>query len=125
MLDGHSASVVNASSTSVHGDSVNAMDVDVIVSVPFALIDEIADGSPAAEDGLQLGDQLVKFGNVEVGDNLLQKLASESQTNQGRGILVILMRQGAQVNLTVTPRTWQGRGLLGYVTTHFLSLFLP
>ncbi|XP_009366172.2 26S proteasome non-ATPase regulatory subunit 9 [Pyrus x bretschneideri] len=115
--DGQSASVGNvvasASSTNVHTGSINAMDVDVIVSVPFALVDEIADESPAAEDGLQLGDQIVKFGSVENGDNLLQKLASEAQCNQGRGIPVILVRQGAQVNLTMTPRTWQGRGLLG------------
>lgn len=115
--DDQSASVVNvvasASSTNVHSDSTNPMDVDVIVRVPFALVDEIADASPAGEDGLQLGDQIVKFGNVEIGDNLLQRLASEAQTNQGHGIPVILVRQGAQVNLTVTPRTWQGRGLLG------------
>ncbi|XP_018504962.2 26S proteasome non-ATPase regulatory subunit 9 [Pyrus x bretschneideri] len=114
--DGQSASVVNvvasASSTNVHTGSTNAMDVDVIVSVPFALVGEISDASPAAEDGLQLGDQIVKFDSVENGDNLLQKLASEAQANQGRGIPVILVRQGAQVNFTMTPRTWQGRGLL-------------
>lgn len=51
------------------------MDVDATVSIPFALVDEIAEDSPAAEDGLQLGDQIVKFGNVESGDNLLSKLA--------------------------------------------------
>ncbi|CAB4288855.1 unnamed protein product [Prunus armeniaca] len=120
--DDQSASVVNvvasASSTNVHSDSTNPMDVDVIVRVPFALVDEIADASPAGEDGLQLGDQIVKFGNVEIGDNLLQRLASEAQTNQGHGIPVILVRQGAQVNLTVTPRTWQGRGLLGAFEGH-------
>ena len=63
MADGQSASVVDAgesaSSTNVHRDSSNAM--DVTVSVPFALVDEITDASPAAEDGLQLGDQIVKF----------------------------------------------------------------
>jgi 26S proteasome non-ATPase regulatory subunit 9 len=96
-------------------DSPNAMDVDLIVSTPYAIVDEIADASPAAEDGLQLGDQIVKFGNVEAGENLSQRLASEGQTNQGRAIPVVVMRQGALINLTVTPRTWQGRGLLGYV----------
>ncbi|KAL6221408.1 hypothetical protein ACLB2K_009159 [Fragaria x ananassa] len=115
--DGQSGSVVSvgesASATNVNS---NAMDVDV--SVTFALVDEIADASPAAEDGFQLGDQIVKFGNVENGDNLLQKLASEAQTNQGCAIPVMVLRQGAQVNLMVTPRTWQGRGLLGYVSSH-------
>ncbi|XP_021276763.1 26S proteasome non-ATPase regulatory subunit 9 isoform X1 [Herrania umbratica] len=111
-------SVVSASASAslenlVLRDSLSANDVDMISSVPFAMVDEIADASPAAEDGLQLGDQIVKFGNVKAGDNLLRRLASEAQVNQGHPIPVIIMRQGALVNLAVTPRTWQGRGLLG------------
>ncbi|KAJ6923662.1 26S proteasome non-ATPase regulatory subunit 9 [Populus alba x Populus x berolinensis] len=96
-------------------DSSSSMDVDMMASVPFAVVDEITDASPTAEDGLQLGDQLVKFGTVEyqVGENLLQKLASEAQANQGHAVPVIVMRQGAPINLSVTPRVWPGRGLLG------------
>ncbi|KAJ6406941.1 hypothetical protein OIU84_010452 [Salix udensis] len=96
-------------------DSSSSMDVDVMASIPFAVVDEIADASPTAEDGLQLGDQLVKFGAVEyqVGENLLQKLASEAQANQGHAVPVIVMRQGAPINLSLTPRVWPGRGLLG------------
>lgn len=94
-------------------DTPSDMDVDVILSRPFAVVDEIADGSPAAEDGLQLGDQIVKFGNVESGDNLLQRLSSEAQANQDHALTLVAMRQGELINLTVTPRTWQGRGLLG------------
>ncbi|CAK7338202.1 unnamed protein product [Dovyalis caffra] len=101
--------------------SPSSMDVDMIVSIPFAVVDEIADASPTAEDGLQLGDQLVKFGTVEyqVGENLLQKLASEAQANQGHAVPVVVMRQGAPINLSVTPRVWPGRGLLGYVCLFF------
>ncbi|XP_071725345.1 uncharacterized protein [Rutidosis leptorrhynchoides] len=98
----------------------SSMDVDVVFKLPFAMVDEITDGSPAAEDGLQLGDRIVKFGNVEAGDNnLTQKLSSEAQTNQGKAVPVVVMRQGAIINLTVTPRTWQGRGLFG---CHFQML---
>ncbi|XP_026403906.1 26S proteasome non-ATPase regulatory subunit 9-like [Papaver somniferum] len=82
-------------------------------SLPFAIVDEIADVSPAAEDGLQLGDQIVKFGNVESGDNLLSRLASEGQSNQGNQVPTTVLRQGGLVNLNVTPRSWNGRGLLG------------
>ncbi|XP_052200280.1 uncharacterized protein LOC127806802 [Diospyros lotus] len=106
-------SVVNVGHNVLMGNTVSAMDVDVNVSIPFALVDEINEASPAAEDGLQLGDQIVKFGNVEYGDVSLPKLASEAQTNQGQGVSVIVLRQGALINLTVTPRVWQGRGLLG------------
>lgn len=105
-------------------DTSTTMDVDAAVSLPFAVVDEIAEASPAAEDGLQLGDRIVKFGNVEAGDNLLPRLASEAQTSHGRPIPVIVMRQGALLNLTMTPRTWQGRGLLGYVLHFSFAPFL-
>lgn len=102
------------------------MDIDANCSIPFALVDEIADASPAADDGLQLGDQVLKFGNVEAGDDLLHRLASEAQTNQGRPIPVVVMRHGTPLNLILTPRSWQGRGLLGYVLyLSFLCLLRP
>ncbi|KAH7861395.1 hypothetical protein Vadar_025577 [Vaccinium darrowii] len=80
---------------------MSVMDVDATVSIPFSLVDEIAEDSPTAEDGLQLGDQIVNFGNVESGDNLLPKLASEAKSNQGHGISVVVLRQAALVNLIV------------------------
>lgn len=108
-INDQNASFVNIGSK----DSPNTDDMDAISTIPFAMVDEIADASPAAEDGLQLGDQILKFGNVTAGDNLLQKLGSEVQANQGQGIAIVVLRQGAPVNITVTPRPWQGRGLLG------------
>ncbi|XP_057822088.1 uncharacterized protein LOC131034569 [Cryptomeria japonica] len=92
---------------------VSSMDEDAIPKFPFAVVDELFDGSPAALDGLQLGDQILKFGMVEGGDNLVPRLAREGQTNQGRAIPVIVMRRGVKVHLNVTPRAWSGRGLLG------------
>ncbi|XP_059637740.1 probable 26S proteasome regulatory subunit p27 isoform X2 [Cornus florida] len=107
------AGTLTSSNNVLPGDAISAMDVDVTASIPFAMVDEIADTSPAAEDGLQLGDQIVKFGNVVAGNDLPRRLASEAQTNQGHAIPVVIMRQGSLVNLTVTPRSWQGRGILG------------
>lgn len=89
------------------------MDEDAIARLPFALVNQIFDGSPAASDGLQLGDQILKFGSVDGGENLVSRLAREGQTNQGSAIPVIVMRRGVQVHLNVTPRPWSGRGLLG------------
>lgn len=103
-------------------ESSSSMDVDVIDRMPFAMVDEITNTSPAAEDGLQLGDQIVKFGSVEAGENLQERLAVEAYSNQGRGVSVVVMRQGSLINLTVTPRIWEGRGLLGYVY-HFQLIF--
>ncbi|XP_006343646.1 26S proteasome non-ATPase regulatory subunit 9 isoform X2 [Solanum tuberosum] len=116
---GVQGSAVNSGSSSFPGNySVTAatsaaMDIDVVFSRPFAVIDEITEASPAAEDGLQLGDQVVRFGNVQSGENLLQRLAAEAQSNQGCAVTMTVLRQGAMTNVQVTPRVWQGRGLLG------------
>ncbi|XP_068648187.1 uncharacterized protein [Aristolochia californica] len=101
----------------LHGDSSEAspmaMDVEPISNVPFAAVDEITEGSPAAVAGIQLGDQIVKFGNVEIGDDLVRRLASEAQSNQESAVPVVILRRGTLINLSVTPRPWDGRGLLG------------
>jgi 26S proteasome non-ATPase regulatory subunit 9 len=91
------------------------MEEDPITRLPFAMIDEITDGSPAAVDGLQLGDEIVKFGNVEAGDRLQERLMSEAVSNVDRQVSLAIIRQGSAMNLTITPRRWHGRGLLGYV----------
>ncbi|XP_060171776.1 uncharacterized protein LOC132602963 [Lycium barbarum] len=104
---------VQGSAVNIATAATSAMDVDVVFSRPFAVIDEISEASPAAEDGLQLGDQVVRFGNVQSGENILQRLAAESQSNQGCAVSMTVMRQGAMTNVKVTPRAWQGCGLLG------------
>lgn len=112
-------SILSTVQSASSNNSVPRNSPDVIIRRPFAVIDEITDASPAAEDGLQLGDQVLKFGTVEAGDNLLERLAAEGRTNQGNAVPVVIMRQGGLINLTVTPRQWQGRGLLG---CHFRML---
>ncbi|XP_023636952.1 26S proteasome non-ATPase regulatory subunit 9 [Capsella rubella] len=112
-LSGAVTSLSASMQTSGFSVTSRPMEVDVLTSIPFAMVDEITESSPAAEDGLQLGDQVVKFGNVGGGDNLLQRLAAEAQSNQGQAVSIQVMRQGAKVDLSVTPRIWQGRGLLG------------
>ncbi|CAL9087350.1 unnamed protein product [Musa acuminata var. zebrina] len=94
---------------------------EAVLSIPFAIIDEIADDSPAAEDGLLLIDEFVWFGNVENGDNLQSRLVAEAQSNQGNPIPLVIVRQGALMNITVAPRPWHGPGSLG---CHFRILWL-
>ncbi|URE38154.1 Magnesium transporter [Musa troglodytarum] len=56
---------------------------EAVSRIPFAIIDEIDGDSPAAEDGLQLSDEIVKSGNVEKCENLQSRLMAEAQSNQG------------------------------------------
>ncbi|MCO5556020.1 hypothetical protein L7F22_009564 [Adiantum nelumboides] len=87
--------------------------VDSPNGLPFAVFDEVQEGSPAALDGLMVGDQLIKFGSVEGGDNLLMRLGREGRMNEGNAVPVAVLRRGVQLQLIVTPRQWSGPGLLG------------
>lgn len=81
---------------------------------PFAVIDELTPGSPAAEAGLQLGDQLCRFGEVtRDAPSTLQAVAAALAAHEGRPVAAVVLRQGAPVALQLTPRQWGGRGLLG------------
>ncbi|CAA6672252.1 unnamed protein product [Spirodela intermedia] len=72
-------------------------------------------GLPGCTRWVRMGDLVVQVRerNVVMGDELLPRLASEAQSNQGNPVPVGIMRQGSPMTLTVTPRQWHGRGLLG------------
>lgn len=84
-------------------------------AAPFAVIDEVSEGSPAAADGLRVGDRFLRFGSVRAGGggDYVRQVAHELQSSEGREVGVWVLRQGAELELRVTPRPWGGRGLLG------------
>ncbi|KAL6655576.1 hypothetical protein ACP70R_006402 [Stipagrostis hirtigluma subsp. patula] len=108
-----SISAGSTASSNIGLSQSDPMDEDPVARLPFAMIDEISEGSPAAVDGLQLGDEIVKFGNVEAGDRLQERLISEATSNENSQVSLVIIRQGSAMNLTITPRKWHGRGLLG------------
>lgn len=104
----------------------NAMEVEEQVPVasttgaaasqlrPFAVIDEITEGSPAATAGLQLGDQLCKFGDViSSGGGELQRVAAVLAAHENVAVEALVLRHGEPHALQLTPQRWAGRGLLG------------
>jgi len=84
---------------------------------PFAKVDGVAPGSPAAEADLQRGDLIVKFGQLDESSfksNSLQPLADLVAENEHRSISIRVIRSDKIVFLTLTPRkNWGGRGMLG------------
>ncbi|KAI7839709.1 hypothetical protein COHA_006514 [Chlorella ohadii] len=81
---------------------------------PFAVVDELSQGSPAAAAGLQLWDQMLSFAGVtKQTPNTLQAVAAALQANEGRPVETVVLRQGAPAVLQLTPQPWGGRGLLG------------
>lgn len=80
---------------------------------PYAVIDELAEHSPAQEDGIRLGDLLLSFGPVVAGEECMGLVAQHLQRSEGRRVEVRVLREGRETLLEVTPRAWAGRGFLG------------
>ncbi|KAL8149672.1 hypothetical protein AgCh_006620 [Apium graveolens] len=104
--------------------SVNATDVDVTGGRPFAMVDEISEASPAVEDGLQLDDQIIKFGTVEFGDALLPKLPAEAQTNRVHAVSIVvnLVKPPLTFGVEMMAKRGKARSIKGRV--HVSPLFL-
>jgi len=98
------------------------MDVDHADDAPFALVDGVAPSSPAAEAGLRCNDRIVQFDTLNrVNHDRLQAMPGVLSKNEGHAISVKILRPlsdepDSQLNsmvLSLTPRKWSGRGLLG------------
>ncbi|KAI0345968.1 hypothetical protein BDW22DRAFT_1353611 [Trametopsis cervina] len=85
---------------------------------PFAKVDGVAPGSPAASAGLTRDDLILSFGSLtkaSFSSNSLVPLANLVAANENHEIAVRVLRTGDEiVTLSFTPRKgWGGRGLLG------------
>jgi len=84
--------------------------------LPFARVNGVAPGSPAADAGLQREDLVVKFGELRYPQLNLQALAAVVAENENKVIRVLVRRSAAEglTALRLIPRQgWGGRGSLG------------
>ncbi|KAG7379447.1 hypothetical protein PHYPSEUDO_008552 [Phytophthora pseudosyringae] len=90
--------------------------------VPFAQVLSVTDNSPAMHATLKSGDLLVEFGGiVSSTPKCLMAMAECVQTNVNNSILVVLLRpaetsqdeQFGELRVSLCPRKWKGKGLLG------------
>lgn len=86
--------------------------------VPFALVDEVLDGSPAKESGIQPGDRILRFGSLNhpVSSSMrptLQEIAHETNANMNSAIPVLVQRGSERLGFNLTPHPWSGQGSLG------------
>ncbi|KKZ63234.1 hypothetical protein EMCG_02439 [[Emmonsia] crescens] len=91
-----------------------------IIETPFAKINSVVEGSPAAQAGIKVGDMIRSVGHVNwMNHENLTKVAEVVQRNEGNTVLVKLVRrdesgEGRDLSLRLIPRrNWGGRGLLG------------
>ncbi|KIM63334.1 hypothetical protein SCLCIDRAFT_752446 [Scleroderma citrinum Foug A] len=84
---------------------------------PFARVDSVAPGSPAAESGLHREDLIIKSGHLirsSFTEAALQPLAELVTGSENRELPVQVLRGEERVTLNFTPRKgWGGRGMLG------------
>nr|KMM71476.1 26S proteasome non-ATPase regulatory subunit 9 [Coccidioides posadasii RMSCC 3488] len=94
---------------------------NVLAETPFARVNSVAEGSPAAEAGMKVGDKIRGFGTVNwMNHQDLRKISEVVQNSEDIPIIVRVTRssdsgQGpTNLSLRLTPRRhWGGRGLLG------------
>ena len=80
----------------------------------FAAVDIVSRGSPAEEAGLKVGDVIVRFGSVTKSNFTgLGCVGEVVQHSANAGIRVEVVRGGGTEVVTLTPKRWGGRGLLG------------
>ena len=98
---------------------------------PFAKVNGIANESPAEEAGMKVGDLVTMFGSLDVHNNnrlrALAKLVPEVASERGSIRLQVLRpksvesantdfeddTQWERLTLSLRPRPFSGRGLLG------------
>ncbi|KAH9179110.1 hypothetical protein EDB89DRAFT_2111322 [Lactarius sanguifluus] len=100
------------------GDGTTVMGTEAAPSepLPFARVNGVAPGSPAADAGLQREDLVVKFGELRHPQPNLQGLAAVVAENENKVIRVLVQRSATEglTALRLIPRQgWGGRGSLG------------
>ncbi|XP_069121598.1 26S proteasome non-ATPase regulatory subunit 9-like [Argopecten irradians] len=99
--------------TTEEGGSVQTQSLTERLS-PFADVDRVDEGSPAAEAGLKVGDAIVQFGSITSSTfQSMQNIASVVQHSKDNPLKVIVRRKDRETPLSLTPKSWSGRGLLG------------
>jgi 26S proteasome regulatory subunit N4 len=111
-----SATSGSASSSSKQSSSTTVFRDPSTSLVPIAKLDEILEGSPAAEAGIRDGDLLYFFGPVSSAqESPMSQIPVVVRDNVGKPIKLIVQRKEEtdRVEITITPKSWSGRGLLG------------
>ncbi|EEB07485.1 26S proteasome regulator [Schizosaccharomyces japonicus yFS275] len=102
-------------STQIESESTGTATVPTLGRYPtFCYVDAVSPGSPIQEAGVCLGDEIVRFGTA----TQMSDLSVAVQANENKPISVMLARDQGNgshtlVTLLVTPRRWNGPGLLG------------
>lgn len=64
--------------------------------------------------GIRFGDAIIQFGSICAGNfKDLSQISEVVKHRQNNNITVKVLRKGREYDMTLTPKIWSGRGLLG------------
>lgn len=82
--------------------------------VAIVKVNFVSAGSPAETAGIQVDDEIIEFGSVNVSNfKDLKQIGEIVMHRQNQQIALKIRRRNALHELTLIPKTWSGRGLLG------------
>ncbi|WOO81170.1 26S proteasome non-ATPase regulatory subunit 9 [Vanrija pseudolonga] len=99
-----------------HRDNADASDIpDVWPDRPIALVNSVADNSPAAAAGLQARDVIYSFSGITAASpGGMQAIGPVVARSEGSPLTLLVQRGNERKLIRLTPRSgWGGRGLLG------------
>lgn len=87
---------------------------EILLEKTFARISMVARGSPADQAELKNGDLVLDFGSVNISNFTdVSDIGKVVQHSEGARVSVQVLRGSDRVGLSLEPKRWSGRGLLG------------
>ena len=82
---------------------------------PFLIVSFVSENSPGSLAGIQANDRILTFGSINCKNfkdlHQIGELVNDSKNHQ---IKIKIRRIENDVELILTPKTWNGQGLLGF-----------
>ena len=89
-------------------------DIEMLREKVFARVSMVSHGSPADKAELKNGDLLLEFGSVNISNfNNVSDIGKVVQHSEGTRVSVQVLRGDNEVGVSLIPKRWGGRGLLG------------
>ena len=108
----NNAEEAESSSVGTSGSGVHPMDQDL--PEPFAKVEFVNIGSPAQDAGIRAGDLVVEFGTQNNSNfKSLMDIGQLVTNSQNKNVRIKLIRNHQMITLTLVPKLWSGKGLLG------------
>lgn len=81
---------------------------------PIVIVNLVSPNSPAEEAGIKVRDQIIEFGTINSENFVnLAQIGELTKHSQNHPMALKIRRDELTLNLTLTPKMWSGRGLLG------------